>query len=237
MSGSSEAAGDSDIFQKLDSYDWENDKQFQGGLTAILGPNPAPSQVQDLTIRAQCFYLARKEKTTIDFDSYKTYLTNKYPERFSQASLPTSLSTSNMSIPARNSSASASQNDTSSSSTHAVNSPETPQTEETTTSHSTHPVELPPALEQSAPYPPTFAEIVELISSGTPIPGIRDIPCVPAPHLASKSSLPRRRKPWETDIPEEVILNGPGEGMFGDHRDNYIVQEYPEEETPSAATT
>lgn len=72
-----------------------------------------------------------------------------------------------------------------------------------------------------------------MITSGAEIPGIKTIPDVVYPLTsAAKPSAPRRRKPWETDVPDDIILNGMKEGTFGDHRDNYIVQELPEEDTP-----
>jgi hypothetical protein len=90
-----------------------------------------------------------------------------------------------------------------------------------------------PTTQESAPYPPTFAEIVALITSGAEIPGIKDVPNVIYPmSMATKPSAPRRRKPWEKDIPEDVILNGMKEGTFGDHRDNHIIQEFPEDDVP-----
>jgi hypothetical protein len=82
----------------------------------------------------------------------------------------------------------------------------------------------PPAKPDTAPYPPTFAEIVALITSGAPIPGIRDIPNTVDPSAATKSKVAKRRKPWES---EDVVLE-PTEGTFGDRRDEVIVQEYPE---------
>jgi hypothetical protein len=92
----------------------------------------------------------------------------------------------------------------------------------------------PPA---DAPYPPTFAEIVSMIQSGAQIPGIVDIPDTVLPDKATKASEKKRRKPWETDVPE-AVLQGAGtelengekvEGMFGDPaRDRVIVQELPE---------
>jgi hypothetical protein len=86
----------------------------------------------------------------------------------------------------------------------------------------------------AAPYPQTFADIVAMITSGAEIPGIRDIPDVVYPiSMATKPTAPRRRKPWEKDIPEDVILNGLKEGTFGDQRDKHIVQELPEEDMPN----
>lgn len=92
---------------------------------------------------------------------------------------------------------------------------------------------------KEAPYPQTFAEIVALITSGAPIPGIQEIPDTILPSLATQPVAQKRRKPWEvaSDIPEEAV-QGAGaviegdkkvEGTFGDRRDEVIVQEFPEE--------
>jgi Family of unknown function (DUF5572) len=84
-----------------------------------------------------------------------------------------------------------------------------------------------PEVEQNtAPYPPTFAQIVALITSGQPIPGIKEIPDTLST-IVSEPKLPKRRKPWEKDVPEDVIQGRAG-GMFGDHRDEYIKQDLPD---------
>lgn len=92
----------------------------------------------------------------------------------------------------------------------------------------------------AAPYPPTFADIVELITSGKPIPGIKEIPPTLLTDQASKPTASKRRKPWEMDVPEEAVQGAgatlPGnegegkkvEGTFGDHRDEVVVQDLPE---------
>jgi len=129
--------------------------------------------------------------------------------------------------------------------------PQGPQAEPTTTSSQpqdqtshkqTHTLPLPPPSDpKTAPYPPTFAEIVALITSGAPIPGIVDIPPTLLPiSQAAAPAIPKRRKPWETDVPE-AVLQGAGsvigegeegllkvEGTFGDRRDEIVVQELPE---------
>jgi len=53
------AAGNHSIFQQLEDYAWASDTEFQSGLQAILGTNPAPEQAEQLTLRARCFYLSR----------------------------------------------------------------------------------------------------------------------------------------------------------------------------------
>lgn len=60
----------------------------------------------------------------------------------------------------------------------------------------------------STPYPTSFAEIVELITSGKPIPGIREIPNTLNAAPPTQSTVQQRRKPWEvvdsaaTGVPE-----------------------------------
>ncbi|KAJ5183206.1 hypothetical protein N7492_000822 [Penicillium capsulatum] len=48
-------------------------------------------------------------------------------------------------------------------------------------------------------YPSSFAHIVELITTGQPIPGIQQIPDTVLTGHDITSDRPRRRKPWETD--------------------------------------
>ncbi|TVY90665.1 hypothetical protein LAWI1_G001411 [Lachnellula willkommii] len=179
-----------DIFRQLETYPWDKDKEFQGGLSAILGPNPSPSQLEDLTLRAQCFYLSRKKSTPIDFDAYKTYLSTKQPP--TQTTQPTT----SENLPP--------------SSTEDMSITKTP----------------PSQPNGDAPYPPTFKQIVELIQSGAPIPGIMDIPDTVLTGQGSTPQAPKRRKPWEKEDSEEVVG-----GTFGDARDEApIQQELPEDD-------
>lgn len=54
-----ESAVDRSVYEELDLYPWEEDTEFQGGLTAILGNDPPPEQASELTLRARCFYYQR----------------------------------------------------------------------------------------------------------------------------------------------------------------------------------
>ncbi|KUJ09115.1 uncharacterized protein LY89DRAFT_724634 [Mollisia scopiformis] len=188
----STASGQSvEIFKELEEYPWDKDKEFQGGLAAILGPNPQPSQIHDLTLRAQCFYLSRKRSIPIDFNQYKEYLMSKPETSTMSASAP----------------------------------PPPPHNNHNMASSHLADVEIDDP--KAAPYPRSFAEIVELITSGKPIPGIKEIHTTVCPELATKPILPKRRKPWEKDVPQEQI-DGKIGGLFGDHRDIHISQEYPD---------
>jgi hypothetical protein len=51
--------GLNDVYEALDRYNWDDDVEFQSGLSAILGSNSTPEQAAELTLRARCFYYAR----------------------------------------------------------------------------------------------------------------------------------------------------------------------------------
>ena len=62
--------------------------------------------------------------------------------------------------------------------------------------------------EPPAPYPTSFAHIVELITSGQPIPGIKEIPSTVLEGQGTQAEKPKRRKPWEKDEPAVVTDGG-----------------------------
>ena len=53
-------------------------------------------------------------------------------------------------------------------------------------------------VEPPAPYPISFGQIVELITSGERIPGIKEVPATVLDGQTSQSTKAERRKPWET---------------------------------------
>ncbi len=50
-----------------------------------------------------------------------------------------------------------------------------------------------------APYPTSFSQMVELITTGQPIPGIKEIPDTVLEGRASRATPVKRKKPWEKD--------------------------------------
>ena len=72
-----------------------------------------------------------------------------------------------------------------------------------------------------APYPNSFAHIVELITTGQPIPGIKHIPNELNPAPPSEPVRAKRLKPWEkasSDNPSPgagLVVRGGGEGGGG----------------------
>ena len=61
----------------------------------------------------------------------------------------------------------------------------------------TSPSSIASTSDQAAPYPMSFDHIVSLISSGEPIPGIKEIPDTILEGQASEATFEKRKKPWE----------------------------------------
>ncbi|KAL8815635.1 MAG: hypothetical protein Q9223_005248 [Gallowayella weberi] len=55
----------------------------------------------------------------------------------------------------------------------------------------------------AAPYPSSFSQIVELITKGEPIPGIKEIPDTLLQGQESAPMTAKRKKPWEMDRKSE----------------------------------
>ncbi|MCJ1377198.1 hypothetical protein MMC17_000290 [Xylographa soralifera] len=60
------------------------------------------------------------------------------------------------------------------------------------------------SAEPPAPYPLSFSHIVDLITSGQPVPGVKDIPNTVLDGQASRAIRSQRRKPWETASSDEA---------------------------------
>jgi hypothetical protein len=62
------------LFNQLDNYPWDKDQEFRNGLKAITGSTEDQTQLEHLTLRAKCFYYARKSGTKVDFEGYKRWV-------------------------------------------------------------------------------------------------------------------------------------------------------------------
>lgn len=173
------------LYRQLDGYPWEQDEEFQGGLRAILGPVQDPSQIEHLTLRAKCYYYARKAGLPVDFDGYKQWIESG---RVSSGSI----------------------NGINNAATPLDFTPEDtiPPTATTTT---TATIDSGLAGDggagglDTAPRPASFAEICEMIAEGKPIPGIKDIPDTILEGQASESAAVKRKKPWENGDAEAGV--------------------------------
>ncbi|KAI4185481.1 MAG: hypothetical protein L6R41_004121 [Letrouitia leprolyta] len=160
----------SSIYRQLEFYPFTTDPEFQSGLSTIISSTPAQDP-ELLSLRARCFYFSRKHNVSIDFNSYISWR-----------------STQNLPL---------------------VTASATPMTEEPVTSKGSvngitteNSSDAGPAqqLDQpSAPYPPSFSQIVELITKGEPVPGIKEVPSTVLSGQASAATITKRKKPWEKD--------------------------------------
>jgi hypothetical protein len=60
------------------------------------------------------------------------------------------------------------------------------------------------AVQDDTPYPKSFAEIVELITTGKPVPGIKEIPDIILEAPKEQITAPVRKKPWEFAAEKEA---------------------------------
>ncbi|OSS48050.1 hypothetical protein B5807_06497 [Epicoccum nigrum] len=185
--GAAAASGPNHVHEALERYHWDDDVEFQAGLSAILGSNSSPEQAAELALRARCFYYARKFNTAVDFEAYKAYRdAHGRPPPQTNGVQPLDFSEATYGMPDAAPPAPAPAHEASSGVLPAPANPSEP----------------------PAPYPTTFAHIVELITTGQPIPGIKEIPNTVLEGQGTAAEKPKRRKPWEKDEPAAVAQTG-----------------------------
>ncbi|KAF9954445.1 hypothetical protein BGZ72_004582 [Mortierella alpina] len=167
-----ETSSQQSIFEKFESYDFEGDATFQNGLKSIVNGNQdKPEREQQEAIQnAKYFYFSRFVQN-FDNRQYQAW-------RAQQPAAPGS--TSESSDVTRE--GHESQHDQLSTHDTADMTAATP----STTSAGADPS-----------YPKSFQEICELIASGKPIPGIRQIPNNLAEGTPSEAKLAPKLKPWQ----------------------------------------
>lgn len=87
--------------------------------------------------------------------------------------------------------------------TTAATAPHEAQTKFSSSVTSTRTEALPPP---PPPYPQSFSHLVELITTGQPIPGIKEVPDTLLTGQGSKTVESKRRKPWEVNREVEMEM-------------------------------
>ncbi|GKT78752.1 hypothetical protein ColTof4_11175 [Colletotrichum tofieldiae] len=220
------------MFKAFDTYPWKKDKAFISGLNAILGdPNTENPQgtPSDLAIHARIFYYAQRIGVTVDFARYKDWLARHpgytppdiLPEEYKSRSTQDTATTST----AAGSGDAASANDVPGL-TSKLNDLSTGKEKEESAAAAT--TETAPSWQAAAPkadlyverkppsqadapgqggdepaYPMGFAQMLDMIQKGIPIPGIRQIPDTVVRDASVKPFGKRAvpKKPWEKDLP------------------------------------
>ncbi|KAG0260228.1 hypothetical protein BG011_002059 [Mortierella polycephala] len=166
------------IFEKFENYDFNNDATFQTGLKSIVGNHQQKSEKEqhEAIQNAKFFYFSRFVQN-FDYNQYQAWRAQ------------------NAAAANDGSSAEGSKNQGTDGSTS--------QASNDNTTHSSVAVEDTSVASSSDPaYPKSFQEICELIASGKPIPGIRQIPNNLAEGTPSEAKLAPKPKPWEKKATE-----------------------------------
>ncbi|KAG0322965.1 hypothetical protein BGZ97_001877 [Linnemannia gamsii] len=155
------------LFQKFENYDFGTDANFQTGLKSIIGNNQNKS--------------AQEQKDAVEKAKYFYYSRfvqnfdyNQY-QAWRQLKAATATSTDQ----------DEQQESSAPSKTAVANEPVAEETQSSSASAA------------DPTYPKSFQEICELIASGKPIPGIRQIPDNLAEGTPSEAKLAPKLKPWE----------------------------------------
>ncbi|GAD99456.1 TFIIH basal transcription factor complex p47 subunit [Paecilomyces variotii No. 5] len=172
-------------FHELNGYPFSTNLEFKKGLAVILGHPETPAtddeinREDDLVLQAKCFYFSRKKNLTppLDFSAYRNWLRS-----------PSALAQSSTGIQDQGS----------------KSLEEVPPKTEGVSSSQTGIESKPDGTAGSEPaYPSSFAHIVELITTGQPVPGIQEIPDTVLTGQEGPSTREKRRKPWEKPSMEE----------------------------------
>ncbi|KAE8147947.1 hypothetical protein BDV25DRAFT_25294 [Aspergillus avenaceus] len=162
-----------ELYERFRSYPFHADRQFGKGLAIILGHPDVPaseaeiSRNDDLILQAKCFYFSRKEKMIHPINPV-AYKAWLEPDTTTKSSLE------------------------------IIDTSEQPDVSVTGIPPLARNLDQkpPPACQEPA-YPSSFTHIVELITTGQPIPGIQQIPDTVLTGHDTSSTKPKRRKPWE----------------------------------------
>ena len=189
------SAQGTDLFRHLESYPWSADAAFQSGLVAILGPSQnslaTDVQLNDLALHARCFYYARKFGITVDHQAYMMWRRSQPEDALSSLNANARMTLEER-APSTLSQLSHMSDAGDSFSSRANDFSDGISGEPS--------LAMPPAHHAAAngqPEPADFRTIVELIQTGAPISGIREIPQTVLEGQGTESVTPQRRKPWE----------------------------------------
>jgi len=174
------------IYSKFDSYPFAADTEFNAGLQSILATAPGIEDEKvksKVELQAKIYYFCRKFSVPpFSIDDYQSW----------------------NSSPAGDSEAEAASRDIASSINPGASGlidalmgagPSSKVAAEVAEGHE----------EEDGPPRLSYAELIELIQSGAPIPGIKDIPDTVLEGQGSAAEASKRRKPWE--IPGSTANN------------------------------
>ncbi|KAK9243980.1 hypothetical protein V1506DRAFT_345198 [Lipomyces tetrasporus] len=200
-------------WHEFESYEWASDADFTQGLASVLssrGNTLSEDEKQTVECKARLFFYSRKVQKDVGYEDYIAWKSSRLQAATSESPTPSrdrvpdddaiaaklrdQPASEHDDASAPNSSAPSSQTTTSSASPiPSTSSTPAPQVSSAAASAASTEKD-----KDSAPYPSSFAHIVDLITSGKEVPGIKQIPNILLGETASSmAEKAQRRKPWE----------------------------------------
>ncbi|KAL2136706.1 hypothetical protein VTI74DRAFT_2117 [Chaetomium olivicolor] len=217
QTGDSEAA-----FRKFDAYPWAKDRSFLQGLMATLGPSLLTSpdgftrqKALSTTLQARIWWYKSRFNTDIDRAAYEAWAAC-HPSSSPDAGIVAKLGEIQQRMGGGGPSSTATVQTQSPSNIPAwqLNAPKVDLSKKADDggSHA--------SAGDGTPYPENFQALVEAVTMGKPIPGIREIPdtVVRPPGVTPFGKMKAPRKPWEKDVPASTQ-----DSVFG----NVVDKEFP----------
>ncbi|KAM7222028.1 hypothetical protein V8F06_002533, partial [Rhypophila decipiens] len=192
------------LFAKFDSYPWGRDRPFLQGLVAMLGPlNPGYDRQTALgiSLQARIWWYKSRLDIQIDRTAYENYIQQQQPVAANSSSPPPcpdpSLLTQIQEIQERMA-AVAAKPDLPAWQLQAPKVDPNKKAEDGLSNHQSSSSAAATAGED-APYPAHFQAIIEAVTMGKPVPGVREIPntVVRQPGITPVGKMQAPQKPWE----------------------------------------
>ncbi|KAK1761242.1 hypothetical protein QBC47DRAFT_369461 [Echria macrotheca] len=194
-------ANDAAAFRKFDDYPWVRDKSFLQGLVAMLGPLSNGFERQKalgVTLQARIWWYKSRIGLDVDRSAYETWYSSSSSSS-SSASVDSTLLDKVEELQRRLGIASSS----SSPEQQRQNLPawmvEAPQKVDLRKKADDGQEEKGNSSSQDAPYPAHFQAIIEAVTTGKAVPGVREIPntVIRQPGILPVGKMQAPRKPWE----------------------------------------
>ncbi|KAK9364256.1 hypothetical protein V1504DRAFT_444063 [Lipomyces starkeyi] len=195
-------------WKEFESYEWASDRDFTQGLASVLssrGSTLSDDEKWIVECKARLFFYSRKTQKNVGYEDYMAWKASHTRSAVSELSSESRDRVSDANVELQDQQVA--EHDDSSISNSSVSSSQTPTSSSSPIPSTSTPP--PPASSASgsgasaenenntAPYPSSFAHIVELITSGKEVPGIKQIPNILLGETASlRPERPQRRKPW-----------------------------------------
>ncbi|KAL2171623.1 hypothetical protein VTG60DRAFT_2191 [Thermothelomyces hinnuleus] len=223
--GDSEAA-----FKRFDTYPWVRDRSFLQGLMATLGPSLlgttdgfSRQKALSTTLQARIWWYKSRFNTDVDRAAYEAYSAS-HPSSCPDSAILAKLEEIRQRMAGEGGGAGGAPGSATSSSSSSSSSAAGANQNIPAWQRNAPKVDLSKKADDGvnhsntgdgAPYPENFQALIEAVTTGKPIPGIKEIPdtVVRPPGVTPFGKMKAPRKPWEKDVPSDTVGVG---SVFGD---------------------